>query len=340
MTRREAVAATIKHQSPGYTVWDIGCTIPIAERLIAATGTRDLDEFLGNHLTGTESSGKWEDVGGGCVRDDFGVVWDRSIDKDIGTVVNCVLERREDLATYQFPDPDDESRYATTKEYFANPRDRFMLVGIGFSMFERAWTLRGMENVLMDMVEAPEFVDELLDKILAWNLRVLHNLKEFPADGARFGDDWGSQRGVIMGPGIWRRFLKPRLAKQYAFARQEMGLPVFIHSCGDVKSIFEDIIEIGVEVFNPFQPEVMDIFEMKRLYGDRMSFFGGISTQKTLPYGTPEEVRRDVEKAIEVVGKDGGYICAPAHATPADVPVENVLAMLDVLRSQKGFTAR
>jgi len=112
------------------------------------------------------------------------------------------------------------------------------------------------------------------------------------------------------------------------------GLPVFIHSCGDVKELFPELIELGVNVFNPFQPEVMDIFEMKRLYGDRLTFFGGISVQKLLPFGTPEEVRRETRRILKEIGRGGGYIASPSHAIPKDVPVENILALIETLQNQ------
>ena len=136
-----------------------------------------------------------------------------------------------------------------------------------------------------------------------------------------------------MGPDHWRRFIKPRLARMYARVR-EAGKVVMIHCCGDVKEIFPELIEIGVDIFNPFQPEVMDVYQMKALYGDRITFFGGISIQHTLPYGTTEEVKQEAQERMVRVGKDGGYILAPSHAIPKDVPLENMLALLEAVQNQ------
>ena len=149
----------------------------------------------------------------------------------------------------------------------------------------------------------------------------------------RFGDDWGQQRGLIMGPVLWREFIKPRIAALYGLVKAK-GKRVFIHSCGKVAELLPDLIEIGVDVFNPFQPEVMDVEEMKRLHGGEITFFGGISTQKTLPYGTPAQVREEVRRLIDRVGKNGGYIAAPAHDVPKDAKPENVAAMIEVLKGQ------
>ena len=112
------------------------------------------------------------------------------------------------------------------------------------------------------------------------------------------------------------------------------GKFVFIHSCGKVDEIFPDLIECGLNMFNPFQPEVIDVFETKKTYGDVLSFYGGISTQRTLPYGTVDEVKDEVQRLIDVVGKNGGYVASPAHAIPSDAKPENIAAMIDVLQNQ------
>lgn len=113
------------------------------------------------------------------------------------------------------------------------------------------------------------------------------------------------------------------------------GKKVFIHCCGKIDELFPDLIECGVDVFNPFQPEVMDVVDIKRRYGDHITFFGGISTQKTLPYGTVAQVKEEVKRLVETVGRHGGYIAAPAHDVPRDAKPENVAAMLEVLQTQE-----
>jgi uroporphyrinogen decarboxylase len=140
-----------------------------------------------------------------------------------------------------------------------------------------------------------------------------------------------------MGPRFWREFLKPRLARLYARAR-EAGRIVSIHTCGDVTELLDELVEMGVNVFNPFQPEVMDILAVKSRYHGRLAFHGGMSIQRVLPFGTPEEVRRETRRLMNEIGRGGGYIFAPAHAVPADVPTGNVLAFLEVLRSQPGLS--
>jgi uroporphyrinogen decarboxylase len=185
----------------------------------------------------------------------------------------------------------------------------------------------------MDMVANPEFLHELLDAICDWNLQVMDGMLAYPFDAVYLGDDWGSQRGLIMGPRLWREFVKPRAERLYKRAH-EKGRKVFIHSCGDVDEIFGALVEMGLDVFNPFQPEVMDTFALAKEYKGRLAFWGGISTQKLLPYGTPDEVRAGVGDILKRIGAGGGYIAAPAHETPKDVPIENLMAMIEVLRGQ------
>ncbi len=239
------------------------------------------------------------------------------------------------LDGYVFPDPNKKERFAGYEKFIKENVDKFILNDIGFSLFERAWTLRGMENLLVDMIVNPDFVEELLDQILDWNLSIIDQASQYDIDGCRFGDDWGQQQGLIMGPKLWRKFIKPRLARMYGMVR-ERGLPVFIHSCGDVREIFPDLIEIGVNVFNPFQPEVMDVYEMKRKYGNRLCFYGGLSTQKTLPYGTPDDIKEEARRLMKEIGAGGGYILSPAHSIPKDVSLENMLALIEVAQDQTG----
>jgi uroporphyrinogen decarboxylase len=138
-----------------------------------------------------------------------------------------------------------------------------------------------------------------------------------------------------MGPKLWHEFIYPVLKRMYA-AGVGAGKKVFIHSCGDVDELFDDLVGIGLNVFNPFQPEVMDVSTLIPQYRGRLAFYGGMSTQKTLPYGTVDDVRRETKNLLEL-GKDGGYIFSPAHDVPKDVPLENMLAMIDLVQHQPGY---
>jgi uroporphyrinogen decarboxylase len=333
MTPRERVIASIEHRQPDRTPWHITFTEPAREAMQKYYGDPDFEPGLGNclHVIRTRLPEVEVPNRPGTWSDEFGVHWDRTIDRDIGTVCNRVITR-DNLDSHPFPDPADPVRFAHFPPALAARGDRFTVATIGFTLFERAWTLVGMEEVLMAMAVDKGFAHALFDRILDFDLEVTRRALACDIDGMRFGDDWGHQAGLIMGPALWREFIRPRMARLYGLVKQA-GRRVFIHSCGRVDELLPDLIEIGVDVFNPFQPEVMDVAAMKRRYGTRITFFGGISTQKTLPYATPAQVREEVRRLLDVVGHDGGCIAAPAHDIPKDARPENVAAMIEALQA-------
>ena len=334
MNNRERVLATLEHRQPDHVPYSIGFTQKMHARMANYLGDPKFASKIENCFTvlGCEPAGGWKEVRPDVRRDQFGVEWDVSVDKDIGVVCNRVVTP-ENVKNYPLPDPDDPSRYAGYAKATADKRDMFVVVNHGFSLYERAWTMTGMEAFMEAMIDDPGFANTLLDRILEFNLRIIKRACAHDIDAIMFGDDWGQQRGLQMGPRLWREFIKPRIRKMYGLARSK-GKHVIIHSCGKVDGIFPDLIECGLNVFNPFQPEVMDVFEMKRRFGKALSFYGGISTQKTLPYGTVAEVKDEVKRLITEIGKDGGYFASPAHAIPGDAKPENVAAMIEVLQNQ------
>ena len=329
----------LEFRPPPYVPWAWDMTQQCAERMRRHLGVEDLGPFIGSHVLGLGAGiGRFEPVGPldkNHFRDVYGTVWDRTVDKDIGTPVDWPIRRPEDLDGYAWPDASDDSWYADIPAQLAAHGDLFSIYQIGFSLYERAWTLSGMAELLMNMVERPQFVERLMDRIVEHNLVQVRRALEFDVDAVYFGDDYGMQSGLIMGIDHWRHFIKPRLARMFSPVR-EAGRYVFLHSCGCVTQLFDELVEIGLNCFNPFQPEVMDVFDIKRRYHGRLAFHGGLSVQKTLPFGSPQDVRQAAAALIEL-GRDGGYIFSPSHSVPPDVHPENLLAMMEVLRSQPGF---
>ena len=334
MTVRERFFRTISHKQPDVTPYHINFTKEALEKMTAYCGGTKFLENLGNCFTFVEFDHFTTptEVSPNIFEDWFGVRWDRSIDKDIGVTCNQLVSE-DTLDDYRFPDSDEEKLYSDAQRAIDNAGDSVKVGAYGFNLYERAWSLAGMENLLADMITNKPFVHEFLDRISEFNMRVVKNACEMDIDGMFFGDDWGQQTGLIMGPALWKEFIKPRIKSQFEYVKSK-GKFVMIHSCGNVQELFPDIIECGVDVFNPFQPEVMDVFEMKRLYGDKLSFYGGVSTQRTLPFGTPEETAAEVRKLIERIGLNGGYIVSPAHDIPKDAKPENIMAMIEVLQNQ------
>ncbi len=334
MTRRERVIKALEFEETDFVPWQISMTGPARQSFADYVGHGDIEEILGNHLYDVCDVGMdgMSEERPGFFRDEFGVLWDRTVDRDIGNPCEMPLSLPT-LEGCTWPDPTDEHRFEQIADSIERGKDRFLVCDVGFSLFERAWTMRGMQNLLVDMLRHEDFVHELMDAICEWNMAYVARVLEHPIDAVLFGDDWGHQRGLIMGPTLWRKFIKPRIARMYGQVR-DAGRMVYIHSCGKVDELFDELVEIGLNIFNPFQPDVMDTFALARRYKGRLAFCGGISVQRLLPYGTPEEVRGEVLRILREIGAGGGYIAAPSHAIPKDVPVENIMALWETLRDQ------
>jgi uroporphyrinogen decarboxylase len=333
MTKKEVVKMVLDGKKPPYVPWDCKFTIEALEKLRSHYGDVDVEVILDNHfLKLGASSGFKRDIGNDHKIDNFGVIWDMRLEKDIGNVEGSLIPEPT-MEHYEFPDPNDPMLFEGMEEKIkANP-DKFIIYSIGFSLFERSWTLRGMENVFMDFMMYPDFYKELLHKIADFNIAVAKNAAKYDIDAIYYGDDWGAQKGLLMGKEMWLEFIYPEVKRMYDNTHQ-LGKYQLIHSCGDIAEIIPELIEAGVNCINPFQPESIDVFDLLKTFKGKVAFHGGLSTQRTLPYGTVEDVKRETTALLEA-GKEGGYIFAPAHATEGDTPVPNMVAFIELIQAQK-----
>jgi len=214
----------------------------------------------------------------------------------------------------------------------ADTTDKYLLVAIYGSHFEKAYFSRGIENFMADIAGAPQFARNLMKRIVDRNMVMLENiLTADEIDGVLLGSDWGTQRGLLMSPTVWDDMIRPGEQREYDLVHS-FGKDVWVHSCGKIDPLIPRLVEMGLDVLNPVQPECMEIAALKRNFGDRLAFWGGISTQTVLPFGTADEVRAEARRVRDLMGAGGGYILAPSQDLQADVPVENVLALLEVAR--------
>lgn len=335
MTKRDVVKQVVDFKVPPYVPWSFRFTLEARETLAHHFGTSELQPFIQNHFIELGHD-EFVPIGNDRFRDIFGVVWDRSVDKDIGNVEGQVLSEPS-LKGFTLPDPRDPRLFSDIPGKLEQYSDCYRLYCLGFSLFERAWTLRGMEAFYMDCVESPGFVRDLFNAIADYNIARVNEAVKYDIDAVIFGDDWGQQQGLLMGYPMWKEMVFPSLQRMYKAVR-DAGKTVVIHSCGDVDELFDDLISIGLKVFNPFQPEVMDVDTLLERYRGKLSFWGGLSTQRTLPHGSVEDVRKETRHLIDV-GRAGSYILSPAHAVESDVPLANMLAFIEEAQRQPGYQA-
>jgi uroporphyrinogen decarboxylase len=243
----------------------------------------------------------------------------------------------EQVQAYPYPD-------FTTADYSHIPAQIEALhrrgIAAAFVMsdmtWEIAWYLRGMETLMMEMMTDDPIATWLLDKTTEQAIIRARRYCAMGVDLFHVGDDVGMQQAMMMSAEFWRQWLKPRLAQVIRAAKEANPEVIFsYHSCGFVTPIIEDLIEIGVEVLNPVQPECMDFAEIHAKFGDRLSFWGTVGTQTTMPFGSPAEVRRIVHRNLDIAGKKGGLLCTPTHLLEPEVPWENILAYVQAVREYR-----
>ena len=342
LTQKERVTAQIAHRESDHIPYCLSWEDEVGERLDHFFGDDAWRELVDNAIRWVPIPTEGLMLGdeAGAYRTDvFGSTW--RADLRPFQLAEPVL-KEPSLDGYQFPaveecfDPDWEQR---TRQQIREQNDHFLVCFFGFGLFERSWTLRGFEDAMMDMVANPEFYDELIGRIADHQCAIMERVLELPIDGIMFSDDWGYQQGLLMGAERWRKIFKPRLTRLYA-RTHEAGKYTLTHCCGSIVEILPDVIEIGLDVYESVQPEAKDNnpYELKRKFGDRLTFWGGLGSQSTIPFGTPDEIRAEVAKLCLEMGKGGGYILSPAKGLQPGTPTENAAAVVEAFLEQAGTT--
>lgn len=252
------------------------------------------------------------------------------------------LEHRS-LDDYDWPDVDAPGRFDNAAERVDRWREDYAVAAGGDieeTFFEQAWYLRGFRGLLRDFYSNPGFVHDLLDCLLEYRAAQARRLLDLGVDIIRLGDDLGTQQTLILPPVLWREFIKPRLQSLIRAIKARAQAKIFYHSDGNIRQLIPELLEVGVEILNPVQPECISPEEVKAAFGDRLTLHGTISVQRTLPLGTPSEVRQEVAARIGYCGLNGGLILAPTHVVQTDTPLENVIAMYRAAREYSASEAR
>ncbi|MFP4383337.1 MAG: uroporphyrinogen decarboxylase family protein [Spirochaetia bacterium] len=347
--QRSRVLQALHRENEDYIPFDFILCPSLYEQFKTKTGETDYREFYDIPVrfieapqTGNRNKffGYFKEDPGKLTIDNFGVGSKPGSLAHFSAMVHPMesMQKLSEFKEYPYPVPEDwdwsafETNSARLKE-----NGRVVAAGLAMTIFEIAWYMRGMDRFMMDMMTEPELAEYHMDRITEIRCRSAAEYAGRGADILFLGDDVATQRGMMMSPEMWRRFLKPRLREVIRCAKKiNPEIMIDYHSDGDASEIVGELIEIGVDILNPVQPECMDPGELKRLYGTELTFHGTIGTQTTMPFGTPDEVRWVCKKMMETVGAGGGLLLAPTHVLEPEVPWINIEAMIETIRERNG----
>jgi len=261
------------------------------------------------------------------VEDEWGVIWKEFY------VVRHPLEDAFDLQKVKLPNPRAAGRFDKARTVIQENGDDYYILGmVFFTLFERLWSLRGFHNALTDPYLHQDQFIELRKRIMEYDLGMIEEWLKLGVDGIFIGDDWGTQQGLMIHPRDWRVYYKPCYQEIFR-AIHEGGAHVWMHSCGNIREIIRDLVDLGLDVLNPVQPHAMDLNELGREFGGKICFYGGIDSQRTLPCGSPSDVALEIEHLVDTLGRsDGGYIGCSSTSLLPDVPLDNVRTVFRIFR--------
>ncbi len=356
---RKRFFQTLRHERPDRVPVDLWARPEVVRQLRERLGTEDVESALGvdfanvsvtEHVPAFErraaepKGGDWPGANGRYLwhddrtfEDAWGVV--RRVGED-GKLVEWVrgpFVDAPDPDAFDWPDTSTLEAPAGVAGPVAKWKaaDRVVCAEVVMP-FKRAWHMRGLENLLCDMIAEPAFVETLYDRIYAFETARAVRCAEAGVDCIKVVGDIAMEDRLLFAPDLFRRFDVPRLRSLIQAARRAApDVVLFYHSDGDISAAMDDLIAVGFDIINPIQPECMDPYEVKRRWGDRITMWGTISVRTTLPQGPPESVRAVVRERIARCGADGGLVIAPANVIMYDTPVENVVALYEAANSTR-----
>ena len=336
MDRKEAVLRTVKGLKTAYIPYHFDLTMKMTDRLGEHYGLSrdDVEDFIGNHFLYLsyngpegEENGYRSNAENKVYRDEFGVSWDVSGNYDIGDwgLIDTAVKDL-DFSGYTFPDGRKGDRFTeavTLMEKYPGRLNTMQIRG----PFTMGWNMTGMEDILVGMATEDSAVDYLFDNLTNYIVDIIDTLPE-GVDAVRVLDDWGTQTGLIFSKEMWGKYIYPRF-KVIGDAIRKKDLVFMHHSCGNTEELFQSFIDLGIDIYDPMQPEAIDLAGIKKKYGRYITLCGGLGSQSTIPLGTPEDVVKEASDTKALMEKGGRYILGPAGSIPTDAPVENVATLVD-----------
>ena len=237
----------------------------------------------------------------------------------------------DDYLHWKVPDPLAPGRLDSVKAALEmHGKTKYCVANIHFSLFERLHNLRGMQNTFADFCTNEDEVRRLLDALAEYLIALTRSWARLGVDAVFYTDDWGTQKSLMISPAMWRSFFKEHYRRLFAEAHR-LGLDAILHSCGNVMGIVPDLIDVGLDVLDPLQPDAMDVAEAARRFGGHLAFCGGIDVQNVLPFGSPQQIKDGVRRLIDTLGRPFGnsLIVAPANTMTPEIPLANFRALFE-----------
>jgi uroporphyrinogen decarboxylase len=361
MDSRERVIAAINHRRPDRVPLDGDFRPDVWDKLVHHFGTTETDEIMETlgldiyyseiepgpdfeelavpspwrlpgigvgrkNLVVSKESGELEDEYGICrIPNSTGLYWRYAYhplaEADLGGVKK-----------YRFPEPKLIERYTDICSDVARWKSKYFTAVEMQNIFKLSWELRGFERYMMDLTQEPKLVETLADRALEHLVHQSQQIARCGVDMIMVAGDIAMQESMMISPRTWRKYFKPRLREWLEEVKREYDICFMFHSDGNMEAIFDDLVEIGFDIIDPIQPECMDVQSIIQRFGDKVCLRGTISCQRTLAFGTPDDVADEVRQRISHSGRSGGLILAPSNTVQPDVPLGNILALYETAK--------
>ncbi len=367
MNHRERLLTALKHQEPDRIPIDLGGTptgieVDAYDKLKTLLGVDATTEtFVRDHVEVEESLLERFGVDTRYIRvkpptgfeliieqdnsyvDLWGTRWQKPPSSPYWDMVDYPIKEPTlaALDSYQWPDPTDPGRIEglrdRAKELYENTQYALVVDMMGFGVFEQGWALRGFENFLTDLAGDQKFAEALMQRIADYQIALFNHVLEEVGDYVQVvmtSDDMGTQNDLMVSPDTYRRLIKPAQKRLWQSIKSKTDASLFLHTCGAVRKVIPDFIEMGIDILNPVQVAAkgMDTAELKAQFGKDLCFWGGgCDTQTVLTFGTPDDVEKEVKRRISELAPGGGFVFTAVHNIQPQVPAENIVRMFETV---------